>query len=174
MSLNLDLDNTDNFEIIAHLAAQQAPSKEQPTQATIEVLSGEDIMDAQTNNALLIKQQIVDLFTKLHGKPYTIDSQQVQQTYSLFASALASANQSASSNIDNCNIWSDGHFFSDLLTPEELEAARSLSPNGDYYEINWELVSEMTNQITSDSTGAKRAWMAVIAYLLSHYDYLHE
>ena len=175
MSLNLDLDNTDNFEIIAHLAAQQAPSKEQPTQATIEVLIGEDIMDAQTNNALLIKQQIVDLFTKLHGKPYTIDSQQVQQTYSLFASALASANQSSSSYIYNCNPWSiDGHFFSDLLTPEELEAVRSPSPNGNHYEMDWESMEFNSHEITRDSTGVKRAWVAVIAYLLSHYDYLHE
>jgi hypothetical protein len=175
MSLNLDLDNTDNFEIVAHLAAQQAPSKEQPTQATIEVLSSEDIMDAQTNNVLLIKQQIVDLFTKLHGKPYAIDSQQVQQTYSLFASALAMVDQSSSSHIYNCNPWSlDGHFFSDLLTPEELEAVRSPSPNGNYYEMNWESVEFNSHEITRDSTGVKRAWVAVIAYLLSHYDYLHE
>jgi hypothetical protein len=31
-----------------------------------------------------------------------------------------------------------------------------------------------SHEITRDSTGVKRAWVAVIAYLLSHYDYLHE
>ncbi len=174
MTLSLDLDNTDNFEIIAHLAAQQAPSREQPVQASIEVLSSEEILTAQTGNALLIKQQIIDLFTKLHGKQYAIDSTQVQQTYSLYVTALASALQSSNNNINNCNVWVDGHFFSDLLTPEQLEVARYPSPNGNHYEIDWDYVSEMTNQITTDNTGAKRAWIAVIAYLLSHYDYLHE
>lgn len=172
--LSLDLDTTDEFEVVAHLAAQQAPSKEQPTQATIEVLSSGDILDAKTDNALLIKQQIVDLFTKLHGKPYAIDSTQVQQTYYLFSTALASALEHSNNWIQNCNTWVDGNFYSDLLTPAELEAARSTSANGNWYEINWDYVAEMTNQLTSDSTGAKRAWMAVIAYLLSHYDYSHE
>lgn len=174
MTLSLNLDNTDSFEIVAHLAAQQAPSKEQPVQASIEVVSGGDILSAQTDSAVLIKQQIIDLFAKLHGKAYAIDSTQVQQTYSLFATALTSAVQSSSSNVDNCNIWVDLNFYSDLLTPEELAIARFPSPNGNYYEMDWDVVSDMTNQITTDSTGAKRAWMAVIAYLLSHYDYLHE
>ena len=174
LSLSIQLDDALDLEIITELAARQAPSKEEPVQASIEVLSSENILYAQTSNALLIKRQIIDLFAKLHGKPYAIDSTQIQQTYSLFATALTSAVQSSSSNINNCNIWIDGDFFPDLLTPEELAIARIPSPNGNYYEIDRDVVSDMTNQITSDSTGAKRAWVAVIAYLLSHYDYLHE
>ena len=174
LSLGLNLDAASDMEVIVHLAAQQAPSKPDKVQARIEVVSTENILTSQNPNALLLRQQIVDLFEKLHGKYYAIDSRQVQQTFALFAAALSIAQQSANSDIGTCPTWTDGNFYVDLLTPEQLARARTPSTKGNYYELDWSYVSGLTSKHMQDSAGVKRAWMAVIAYLLGHYDYLHE
>ncbi len=174
LSLALKLGNTYDLEVIAHLAAQQAPSRPERVQALIEVLSTEDILSAQTVSARLIKQQIIDLFTKLHGTTVAIDAKQVQQTYALFAAALTKTGQSSGTTINNCQTWIDGNFYTDLLTAEQLKIARTPSTKGNYYELDWNYVNKLTGHLMIDSAGAKRAWIAVIAYMLSHYDYLHE
>lgn len=174
LSLMLDLDAASEMNIVAHLAGQQAPSANDFVMASIEVLSTANILEAETSNARLIKQQITELFQALHGKSYAEDSSQVQQTYSLFSAALTKARASTTNSQYTCLTYTDGRFFPDLLTSDQLAKARSASPNGNYYEYDWEYTNQILGDLTLDPSGTKRAWSAVIAYMLGHYDYIHE
>jgi hypothetical protein len=174
ISLNLQLSADSKVQIVARLAAQQAPSQSELVAAVIEVSSTKDILDAQTENAGLIKQQIATLFLTLHGQFYDAESPQVQKAYGLFAAALTKAEQNSTRQINNCQVWTDGRFFQDLLSPEQLALVRTPSPNGNYYEIKWDQVGETVGRVTRDTNGTKQAWIAVMAYMLSHYDYIHE
>jgi hypothetical protein len=174
LSLALGLNTTQDIEITARLAARQAPSREEPVRALIEVLSTEDILSATTPNALLIKRQIVELIQKLHGNTLAIDSAEVQQVYSLFAVALEYARRSGRNKIDVCHWYHDSSFLSELLTPEQHKLVRRPSLEGDWWWDDWRYLGPIMTPIMTDTTGAKRGWIAVIAYLMTHYDFLHE
>ena len=175
LNIFLNLDDAYELDIIAHMSARQSTTKPERAQAFIEVLSTADIITANTASALLIKSQIVDLFQKLHGSSYALNSKQVQQTYALFSVALIAAQQSGKTQIDNCQTWIDGKFLSDLLTPNQLSLARSPDPKGgNFYATNWDYVNPLLANYTLDLSGAKRAWMAVVTYMLGHYDYIYE
>jgi len=176
LSLGVKLESAYDLDVIVHMAAQQAPSREERVQAIVDVSSTEDILTATTINAGRIKEQIAEMFMKLHGKRYSIDSLEVQQTYSLFAVAQESARLRGRTSINNCPIWIDGNFFTDVLTPQQLSLARTPSKqlNSDHWEIDWNYAGPLISRMTSDPRGAKHGWIAVLAYMLSHYDYMHE
>ena len=174
MTLAVKLDSAHDIEIIAHLSAQQAPSKPEPVRATIDVLSQGDILTVATPNSRVIKEQIVALVQDFHGRTLALDSPEVQQIYALFVVALETARLSGKHWVDGCHWWTDGNFWSDLLTPAQLLLARSPSPDGDWWQDNWSYLGPVMQPWTADTNGAKRAWIAVIAYLMTHYDYVHE
>ena len=109
-----------------------------------------------------------------HGRTLALDSPEVQQIYALFVVALETARLSGKHWVDGCHWWTDGNFWSDLLTPAQLLLARSPSPDGDWWQENWSYLGPVMQPWTADTNGAKRAWIAVIAYLMTHYDYVHE
>jgi cytochrome c5 len=174
MRLDLHLDTPIDIEVTAHVSAQQAPSRAEPVRASIEVFSKADILMASTPNARLIKEQIVELIQRFHGRTVAIDSSEVQQVYSLFAVALESARLSGRGSFNVCHWYTDGNFLSDLLSPEQLKLARQPSPDGDWWRDDWNYLGPVMRDWMNDLTGAKRGWIAVIAYLMTHYDYVHE
>lgn len=174
LTLALQLGAAYDIEIVAHVSAQQAPSKAEPVRASIEVVSPGDILTVSTPNSRLIKQQIVKLVHDFHGRTLTPDSAEVQQIYALFAVALETARLSGKQDIDVCHWYTDGNFLSDLLPPSQLLLARRPSPDGDWWQDDWKYLGPVLQPWMSDTNGAKRAWVAVIAYLMTHYDYVHE
>jgi hypothetical protein len=174
MTLALQLGAAYDIEIVAHVSAQQAPSKPEPVRASIEVVSQGDILTVSTPNSRLIKQQIVELVHDFHGRTLAPDSAEVQQIYALFAVALETARLSGKQDIDVCHWYTDGNFLSDLLSPSQLLLARRPSPDGDWWQDDWNYLGPVTRSWMVDTNGAKRAWVAVIAYLMTHYDYVHE
>ena len=128
---------------------------------------------ASTPNARLIKQQIAELIQRFHGRTVSIDSVEVQQVYALFAVGLESARLSGRRSLDVCHTYTDGNFLSDLLTPEQLKLARQPTPD-DWWHDDWDYLGPIMREWMNDMTGAKRGWVAVIAYLMTHYDYVHE
>ena len=74
----------------------------------------------------------------------------------------------------NCNIWRDGYLDWDLLSKKEIESYKSEDPEYDRYHDDWNIKGELLRPYTQDPIGTKYAWTAVMMYMLSHYDYLHE
>jgi hypothetical protein len=163
-----------DIEIIAHVSAQQAPSKPEPVRATIEVVSQGDILTVSSPNSRVIKEQIVALVDDFHGRTLAVDSPEVQQIYALFVVALETARLSGKQQIDVCHWYTDGNFLSDLLPPAQLSLARRPSSDSDWWQDDWNYLGPVMQPWMADTNGAKRAWIAVIAYLMTHYDYVHE
>ena len=63
--------------------------------------------------------------------------------------------------------------LSDFWSDEELSEARTLNENGDGWNIDWEKMNKF-NIFYVDQYGAKRIWTAVMAYMISSFDYFHE
>ncbi len=174
LSLTLPPGHEHDVEIIARLSAQQAPSQKDPVRASIEVLSTQDILSATTANAQLIKQQIVDLIYRFHGRTVAIDSEEVQEVYSLFVVGMETARLSGRTHFDVCHWWVDGNYLTDIFTPEQVSTFRRPHSEYDLWWDDWDILGPLMHPINSDITGAKRGWVAVITYLLTHYDYVHE
>ena len=173
-TLAVNLDSAYDIEIIAHVSATQTPSKPELVRASINVVSQGDILSVLTPNARVIKEQIVALVYNFHGRTLAVDSPEVQQIYDLFAVGLETARLSGKQQIDVCNWDVDGNFLSDLLSPSQLSLARRPSPDGDWWANDWNYIASVIQPWMADSNGAKRAWMAVLTYLMSHHDYMHE
>jgi hypothetical protein len=116
----------------------------------------------------------VTLFERFHGTQVTIDSPQVQQVYALFVTALQSGRDSGRPYVPHCNHWMDGNFLIDILTPQQLALVRRPADDGDWWWDDHTLLGPIMGRLTMDTNGAKRGWVAVIAYLLTHFDYVHE
>ena len=174
MTLALQLGAAYDIEIVAHLSAQQAPSKPEPVRASIEVVSQGDILTVSSPNSRVIKEQIVALVDDFHGRTLAVDSPEVQQIYALFVVALETARLSGKQQIDVCHWYTDGNFLSDLLPPAQLSLARRPSSDSDWWQDDWNYLGPVMQPWMADTNGAKRAWIAVIAYLMTHYDYVHE
>ena len=164
------------YRLEAVLAGQLMPSKPDFLELAFAIKTRGPILSLNTPNAQLIKKQISELYEKLHGNRHAIDSDEVAQVYEIFTAALTAEQEGDGSDweFENCNIGNDGYFDWDLLSKEEVESYKSVSPNGDWYEDDWRIKGQLLRQFKQDPIGTKYAWTAVMMYMLSHYDYLHE
>ena len=176
VSFELNARETGKYRIEAVMAAQLMPSRPDLLELAVAVKTQQPILSSNTKNAQLIKKQISELFEKLHGTRLAADSDEVAQVYEIFAAALVAEQQGDGSawEFENCNTGNDGYFEWDLMGKEQVESFRSASPNGDYYEDDWSIKGPLIRRFTQDPLGIKYAWTAVMMYMLSHYDYLHE
>ena len=176
VSFELNARETGKYRIEAVMAAQLVPSKPDLLELAVAVKAQQPILSSNTKNAQLIKRQIRELFEKLHGTRLAADSDEVAQVYEIFAAALVAEQQGDGSEweFENCNTGIDGYFDWDLLSKEQVESYKSVSPNGDWYEDDWSIKGQLLRPLTQDPLGTKYAWTAVMMYMLSHYDYLHE
>ena len=113
------------------------------------------------------------LYRKMHGKIYLHSDVKVEVAYNIYLAALQSYLESPNSYFAQCNSWTDGLMLSDFWTDEELSEARTLNERGDGWNIDWDKIGEF-NTFQEDPYGAKRIWTAVMAYMISSFDYLHE
>jgi len=176
VSFELNARETGKYRIEAVMAAQLMPSRPDFLELAVAVKAQQPILSSNTKNAQLIKKQISELFAKLHGRRLEPDSDEVTQVYEIFAAALVAEQEGDGSDweFENCNIWNDGYFDWDLLSKEQVDSYKSPSPNGNHYEEDWSIKGQLLRPFTQDPLGTKYAWTAVMMYMLSHYDYLHE
>ena len=165
-----------NYQIEAAMAAQLMPSRPDLIELIFAVKTQQPILSSSTKNAQLIKNQISELYEKLHGTQRTPDSEEVAQVFEIFAAALVVEQEKEGSDweFQNCNIWRDGYLDWDLLSKKEIESYKSEDPEYDRYHDDWNIKGELLRPYTQDPIGTKYAWTAVMMYMLSHYDYLHE
>jgi hypothetical protein len=165
-----------NYRIEAIMSAEVAPSQDEYSEARIIVSSNQPILTANTENAARIRNQISLLYQKLHGKDYAPDSDQVNTAYEIFTAAILSdeANTDGSAwEFENCAIWGDGFFYEDIFSAEQVAGFRTVGDNG-WWQVDWDILGPLLRDITTDDYRSKYAWTAVMMYMLSHYDFLHE
>ena len=177
-SLGFDMTVTEPglYTFETSLSAELAPSREGYVEVALAIQAQGDILKAVTKNTLAIKEQISILFEKLHGTVVEARSEKVMQVYEIFTAALTVAQELDGSEwrFEDCKTWNDGYFDWDLLTKEEIESYKSVSTEGDWYEDDWSIKGSLLEPFVRDPLGTKYAWTAVMMYMLSHYDYLHE
>lgn len=174
LSLDFTAQEAGRYQVDASLSGQLAPSKEGYLEVVISIESKEDVLTTTTPNATAIRNQISKLFEVLHGNKFTANSDSVMQVYEIFAAALARAPEAHNGIFYQCAIWRDGMFYNDNLSQTELDTFRYVNPGKDWYQENWDAKKVFEDVFRADPYGSKYAWTAVMMYMLSHYDYLHE
>jgi hypothetical protein len=116
------------------------------------------------------------LFGRLHGTKISPNSDEAATVYEIFAAALETEQASDGSawEFENCSTHRDGFIWDDLLSEEEIATFREPHPEGNYFLIVWSLLGAFQSELLADPYSSKYAWTAVMMYMLSHYDYLHE
>jgi hypothetical protein len=174
LSLDFNTQEVGRYQIEASMSGQLAPSREGYLEVVMSIESNEDVLTTNSRNAVAIRNQISKLFEDLHGNKFAANSDSVMQVYEIFAAALAKAPEAHNGIFYQCNLWNDGLFYNDNLTKEEIETFRTVQPNDDWYSDDWEARRVFEYEFIADPFYSKYAWTAVMMYMLSHYDYLHE
>ena len=174
VSIELALTESGSFTVEAMVSAQQAPSKQEPVQMAITVETTGNALASSTPNADAIRKQISKLFSVLHGTENTPSSDEVAEVYEIFIAAHSKSASAHNGIFDQCNLWKDGMIYDDFLTQEQLDEFRYVEPGNDWYQEDSEARRVFDDAFRSDPYGSKYAWTAVMMYMLSHYDYLHE
>ena len=174
LSLDINTQEVGRYQIEASLSGQLAPSKKGYIEVAISIESNENVLTTTNPNATAIRNQISKLFDVLHGSNFGVNSEAVTQVYEIFTSALAKAHEAHNGIFYQCGIYQDGMFYDDNLSQAELDTFRSITSNGDWYQEDYEARKVFDELFMSDPYGSKYAWTAVMMYMLSHYDYLHE
>lgn len=118
-----------------------------------------------------IKEQIITLFKTLHGKQYAIDDYEVLITYKLFETVW---NDKRKSSLSYCD-FSDATYFDELLDELDLENLDTITEIGQWgYKYNFGALNDILRPFMQDPNYTKNSWLAVMIYMLSHYDYLYE
>lgn len=157
------------YTVTAHIAALHTAAD--PVVAGMNIEAEDAVATNSTAGAAALKAKLIELHHKLLGQNLTPTSPELLASYDLllqtwqerrsgnFAPALLG-------NSRMCEWWRDIGFIDTLGYP-----GAALLPNGRYdgtAVINWLLPR------AQDPLHMKQSWVVVMAYLLSHYDYLHE
>lgn len=165
----LTADQAGKYTVTASLAAKQQATD--PAIAALNIEATTAPATAATPGAALIKQKLVDLHGKLLGQTVTATSPEVLASYDLLvqswlARKASKATPSLLQKTLACDWSTDIGFISTLDYP-----GNPLLATGRYN------TTPVTNWLTpqaQDPLLTKQSWTVVMAYLLSHYDYLHE
>ena len=177
-SLSFDLTITEpgRYTFESSLSAELAPSLEGSVEVQLSVEANSEILTTTTKNAAAIKNQISMLFERLHGTSEAADSEQVMQVYEIFAAALVADQESDDVvwGFENCRIDRDGFFYEENFTLEEVASFAITVPGQNHYSYDWDVLGPLQRRFKFDPLSSKYAWTAVMMYMLSHYDYVHE
>ncbi|MBT5949573.1 MAG: DUF1588 domain-containing protein, partial [Betaproteobacteria bacterium] len=174
VEVDLSVSETGNYTLGAELSAEIPALKGGLAEVSLSINENTDVLSADTPNSKAIRNQIVELFDQLHGKRYTTSSTNVTQVYEIFNAALMKGPSAHSGIFHQCNLWNDGLFHDENLTQKEIATFRTVQPNNDWYSDDWEVRRVFDHEFMADPFYSKYAWTAVMMYMLSHYDYLHE
>ena len=174
VNLDLQLSESGTYTVEASLSSQRPSSNPEVLQAKITIQANTDPLTANTRSSSKIRHQIRELYQALHGSDYPIDSSQVEKVYEIFVAALFRGEEQPDSIFYECNLGRDGLFFDDNLSQEELASFRTSKPGQEWYSEDWLAKAFFEDWFKYDPYGTKYAWTTVMAYMLSHFDYLHE
>ena len=176
LSFELTITEPGRYTFESSLSAELAPSLEGYVELQLSVEANSEILTATTKNATAIKNQISMLFERLHGTSKAADSEQVMQVYEIFAAALVADQELDDSGwgFGDCRFDQDGFFYEENFTLEEVASFAITVPGQNHYNYDWDVLGPLRQRVISDPLSSKYAWTAVMMYMLSHYDYVHE
>ena len=156
------------------VSAQQAPSLGEPVQAAVLIEEAADPLRATNQSATALRRQISSLYRDLHGSSHSPESDAVTKVFEIFVAARQAAADTNDRTLQGCNLWNDGLIMDELLSEEELATFRYVEPGTNWFRDDWEKRGPFEDALRNDPYHTKYAWTAVMMYMLSHYDYLHE
>lgn len=142
-------------------------------------------IDSTATGAQKIKQKLVELHSKLHGKTYEINSEEITLAYQLYSESWEETknlpNSGEYSNVTwgkdlTCQIWTDyelGVGTSSDIEPYYIrydDWGQGPRPS----LVQTPEMDEFLRRAATDPLFTKRAWVTVLIYMLSHYNYLYE
>jgi hypothetical protein len=142
--------------------------------------------ESTANGAVAIKQKLVELHDKLFGESYTVNAPEISLAYDLFVESWDDTRNLPNaigdySNISwgpdiTCNFWQDYKVGVGLPTDIPPFTMQDNDwGSGPFPSVRLsEEMGHYLGQAGSDPRFTKRAWVTVMAYMLSHYDYLYE
>jgi hypothetical protein len=170
LSFAINVTEAGRYLFESSMSSELGPSAEGYLEIALVMKANGNMLTANTKNVTAIKEQISILFEKLHGTVRAKDSEQVLQVYEIFAAALTV--DDSGWRFEECKLYRDGLFYDDMLSSEEISSFRT---EGIYaYNVDWNKRNLLEKPLITDPLRAKYAWTAVMMYMLSHYDYLHE
>ena len=173
VEVDLTVSESGNFTLSAEVSGEIPTITGGLVEIALSINENTFALGADTPNSRAIKDQIVELFDQLHGERYTTSSADVTQVYEIYNAALQKGPSAHSGTFYQCNLSNDGLFYDDNLTQKEIATFRTTQDN-DWYSDDWESRRIFEYEFIADPFYTKYAWTAVMMYMLSHYDYLHE
>ena len=173
VEVDLIVSESGNFTLSAEVSGEIPTITGGLVEIALSINENTSALGADTPNSRAIKDQIVELFDQLHGERYTPSSAAVTQVYEIYNAALQKGPSAHSGTFYQCNLSNDGLFYDDNLTQKEIATFRTTQDN-DWYSDDWESRRIFEYEFIADPFYTKYAWTAVMMYMLSHYDYLHE
>ena len=145
-----------------------------PGRIAISILDTEPSDQSTRPGAVKIKEQIRVLFSRLHGKEYSISSEQVEEHYSLFLAVIDGNRENGLYQPGNrCRLGVGEPFLDHLSNQDGLYQINETHFNKG---LDWESerMRSLENLARSDPFYTKYAWSAVVFSMMSDYDYLVE
>jgi len=140
-------------------------------------------INSNASGAILIKEKLVELHEKMLGKTLTINSPDISAAYQLFVRSWEERVSSGaaphllwdnSSGYNQTCDWASDYDFPHGLLEEGTYRTLVEGERGRTYlqltDEAWEAISEQG----TDPLHIKQAWVTVITYLMTHYNYLYE
>ena len=132
------------------------------------------IEDADGSGAGAIRDKLVELHDKLLGVQVTSDSPDVEAAYRLFVSTMERRRAAGGRWFEHwrCNAELDLSYFDGIL--DDVVEEHEQDDGFRHYQLDWERVGEFMDSIDfSDPHQTAKAWVVVLAYLMTDYRYLY-
>lgn len=122
-----------------------------------------------------IKRQIEHLHDRLLGETNDTSVDDIDLAYDVYLASRQSWLQNPQTNFRACDISRDGLLLKEYLTPEEFaEVQIPQGEHSEWFRTDWNKIGKYHDRLRQDENGAKYAWTAVLALILSNFHYLHE
>ena len=132
------------------------------------------IEDADGSGAGAIRDKLVELYDKLLGVRVTPDSPEVESVYRLFVNTMERRRAANGRWFEHwrCNAEFDLSYFDGIL--DDVVEEHEQDDGFRYYRLDWDRVDEFMDSIDfSDPHQTAKAWVVVLAYLMTDYRYLY-
>jgi Protein of unknown function (DUF1588) len=174
---SFNADKAGTYVITANLSAQQ--SGKDSVMANIAIASAVDPLLATGSGAMLIKTKLVELHQKFLGKTFSITAPEIVGAYNLLVNSwnnhkTAAGKANVANTAEKCDWSLDMDYVATLGYPGVVRKLNESSTGVFSYSFDTSGINTWIDPLGADPLYMKQSWKVVIAYLLSHYNFLHE